>query len=412
MVVDCNWLTAFKLGFASVLFSLGITGCVGTIEDPASLEEPGNGSPLTTGGEADGEVGSVASALSAGGTYLFRSGVTTSRCMDVAGGNAKDGTNIRQWTCNFSLAQKYRVESFAGGVRLVNAATNKCVDVAGNALVDFTNVQLWHCNGTGAQTFRVVDVPGGVNLVHIASGRCVGVADGNPGQAANVRIRGCNGSSAQTWVPREASGPVRIMPLGASITQGYGGTRAGYRWALSQQLDQLRVAHRFVGSNTADPGPLPSEQQHHEGHPGWVIAGDNDNAGLRQHIDAWLGANGASPDIVLVLVGSNDVVRGIDLANAGRRLDDLIGRIRSLKPDALIYVSTIPRVDDKPNSTAQYNDQVAAVVRTREQRGEAVHLVDAYTPLLEPGRKADSVHPNDAGYDVLARLWKDAILGQ
>jgi hypothetical protein len=184
MLARCTWLHAFRSSIAGVLLSLGLTGCVATVDEGLAEDEPGT------------DVGSVASALNAGGTYLFRSGVTTSRCLDVAGGNPANGTNIRQWTCNFSLAQKYRVELVPGGVRLVNVATNKCVDVAGNALADFTNVQLWQCNGTGAQTFRVVDVPGGVNLVHIASGRCVGVADGNPGQGANVRIRGCNGSCA------------------------------------------------------------------------------------------------------------------------------------------------------------------------------------------------------------------------
>ncbi len=348
----------------------------------------------------------------AGGTYMFESGVTSSRCMDVEGGRSDDRTNIRNWTCNFSLAQKYRVEAVAGGVRLVNVASNKCVDVDGNRLEDFTNVQLYTCNGTGAQVFRVVDVAGGVQLVHGASGRCVGVADGNPAQATNIRIRGCGPGPAQTWVPREASGPARIMPLGASITQGYLGTHAGYRGPLHNLLDGNRVPHRFVGSATDNPGQLPADQRHHEGHPGWVIGEGNGDSGLRKHIDAWLAPGAADPDIVLMLVGSNDVVRNYDLANAGARLDDLIGRIRTLKPRALLYVSMVPQVDGKVAETKRYNDQVAAVVRAREARGEAVHLVDGYTPLLQPGLKADGIHPNDAGYDVLARRFHEAILGR
>jgi hypothetical protein len=388
-----------KSALALLLLSFWATGCVGNLDDAAKWE-------------SDEDVGVSTDALQNGGTFIFRSGVTTSRCMDVAGGNAADGTNIRQWTCNFSLAQKYRVEAVPGGVRLVNLATNKCVDVDGNHLEDFTNVQLWQCNNTGAQTFRVTDTASGLSLTHVASGRCVGVADGNPAQGTNIRIRGCNGSASQTWVAREASGPVRIMPLGASITQGFGGTHAGYRWPLSQLLDQARVPHLFVGSRTDGSSPLPAAQSHHEGHPGWVIADGNGDDGLRRHIDQWLGAGGADPQIVLLLVGSNDVGRDIDIANAGARLDDLIGRVRTLKPAALIYVSTIPRVDSRPAGSVQYNDQLRGVVVAREQRGEAVHLVDAYTPLEQPGLKADGIHPNDAGYDIIARLWRNAILGQ
>jgi hypothetical protein len=382
-----------------LVLALGATGCVGSLDEAAQWESQ----------EA---VGVSTASLQVGGTFIFQSGVTTSRCMDVAGGSSTDGTNIRQWTCNYSLAQKYRVEAVPGGVRLVNLASNKCVDVDGNHLEDLTNVQLWQCNNTGAQTFRVTDTAAGLNLIHIASGRCVGVADGNPAQGTNIRIRGCNGSAAQTWVAREAAGPVRIMPLGASITQGFGGTHAGYRWLLSQLLDQTRVPHLFVGSRTDGSSPLPPEQSHHEGHPGWVIADGNGDDGLRRHIDEWLGASGADPQIVLLLVGSNDVARDIDVANSGRRLDDLIGRIRTLKPAALIYVSTIPRVDSRAAGTVQYNDQLRSVVLAREQRGEAVHLIDSYTPLEKPGLKADGIHPNDAGYDIIARLWLNAILGQ
>jgi lysophospholipase L1-like esterase len=391
-----------KLLTLTCLFALLAGACVAEVGD---------------GGEAmasDGEETDVAqsSAALGNGTYVFQSGVSSSRCMDVAGGSSADRTNIRNWTCNFSLAQKYRVESVSGGVRLVNVASNKCVDVDGNNLADLTNVQLYTCNGTGAQSFEIVTVAGGVNIVHSASGRCVGVADGSTAQAANIRIRTCSNGPAHLWLPRAAANPVRIMPLGASITQGFLGTHAGYRGPLHTMLDQARIPHRFVGSASDNPGQLPADQRQHEGHPGWVIADGNGDGGLRKHIDAWLAEGAADPDIALILVGSNDVLRGIDVPHAGARLDELIGRIRTLKPRVLIYVSTIPQVDAKPADTVSYNNQIKDLVKVREGRGEAVHLVDAYTPLLASGMKADGVHPSDAGYQRLAELWQSAIIGQ
>src|SRR5262245_19222367 len=50
------------------------------------------------GPEADAQASE--SELSTG-TYLFVSGVTSSRCLDVAGGSSQDRANIRNWTCNF-----------------------------------------------------------------------------------------------------------------------------------------------------------------------------------------------------------------------------------------------------------------------------------------------------------------------
>jgi lysophospholipase L1-like esterase len=359
---------------------------------------------------SDDSVESSEAGLAAG-TYLFVSGVTSSRCLDVAGGGSADRTNIHQWTCNFSEAQKFRVEPVARGVRLVNIGSNKCVDVDGNRTQNFTNVQLYRCNGSGAQTFRVNHYPdGAVNFVHITSNRCVGVADGNPAQGTNVRIRDCGpGSASQKWFPRDGGRPVRIMPLGASITQGAGGTRAGYRGPLSAMLDQHRISHRFVGSQTSNPGPLPAFQAHHEGHPGWVISEGNGNDGIGKHINGWLGVD---PDIVLILLGSNDVVRQIDLGRAGARMDGLLGQIRGQKPRALIYVATVPRIDDKPTLTANYNQAIANVVRAREARGEPVHLVDAYSVVRSPQDKADGIHPNNSGYDRIATAWRDAIVGR
>ena len=93
--------------------------------------------------------------------------------------------------------------------------------------------------------------------------------------------------------------PVRIMPLGDSITRGLiipepGVVPGGYRTRLFQRLTREWRPVEFVGSANDNPGECPSPN--HEGHGGCRI--DELLAG----IDGWLAA--ACPDIVLVHAGT------------------------------------------------------------------------------------------------------------
>ncbi len=206
------------------------------------------------------------------------------------------------------------------------------------------------------------------------------------------------------------------MPLGASITMGHQGTHAGYRGTLSTLLDQNRISHQFVGSLTENPGQLPASQQHHEGHSGWTIAGGKnaatgaESSGLDQHLAEWIGPQGANPDIVLILVGSNDVGLAIDLPHAGARLDGLISHIQALDPGVFVYVSSIPVITNNQAAAKDYNRQVSEIAHARESRGEAVHFVDS-AAVFSPSDTGDQAHPNNSGYDKIAHLWRDAILG-
>src|SRR5689334_8226516 len=65
-----------------------------------------------------------------------------------------------------------------------------------------------------------------------------------------------------------AAAPVRVMPLGDSITQG--GSIGGYRLDLGTKLRAAGRSIDFVGSLTDGPASMPD--RNHEGHPGWTIA--------------------------------------------------------------------------------------------------------------------------------------------
>src|SRR5437867_6573715 len=113
------------------------------------------------------------------------------KCVDVAGANTANGTQIQLFTCNGSNAQQWTVGNADASIR----ALAKCLDVAGAGTANGTRVQLWDCNGTGAQKWTA----NGTQLVNTGSGKCldatgVSSADGTP-----LQIWDCTGGANQQW---------------------------------------------------------------------------------------------------------------------------------------------------------------------------------------------------------------------
>jgi uncharacterized protein YpmB len=67
----------------------------------------------------------------------------TDKCLDVSGGENKDGTKIQLWSCDSDQAnQKLKVS----GDQIKWANTDKCIDVRGGENKDGTQIQLWSCD--------------------------------------------------------------------------------------------------------------------------------------------------------------------------------------------------------------------------------------------------------------------------
>jgi lysophospholipase L1-like esterase len=210
----------------------------------------------------------------------------------------------------------------------------------------------------------------------------------------------------------------RILPFGDSITFGTNGTNAGYRGPLGNLLSAHGFAYQFVGVATDNPGKLPKDQVHHEGHPGYIITGGAGapRAGISDSVDLWLGPTGVNPNIILLMIGTNDVGTNYDLPNAGKRLDafisKMINKTTGLRPNARLVVAQItpwsnPATD---NLAVAYNAQVATVVAQHKAAGENISMVDMHS-ALGLGDLSDGLHPNDAGYAKMADVWFKAIVG-
>jgi lysophospholipase L1-like esterase len=216
------------------------------------------------------------------------------------------------------------------------------------------------------------------------------------------------------------AGPTyRIMPLGDSITDGAGGTNAGYRGPLYGLLTAAGYSFQFVGSAADNPGTLPStplDQRRHEGHSGYVIAaGSSGRDGLTDNLNAWLGAGGADPNVILLMIGTNDINLNYQRSTAPQRLDSLVSMISNkntgLKPNAhLIIAQIVPIVDATEDGwVREYNLGIADVVfKHRNLLGENVSLVDMHSSLVASDF-ADMLHPNNSGYNKMAGIWMSGI---
>jgi chitinase len=113
------------------------------------------------------------------------------KCVDVAGANPANGTQVQLYTCNGTGAQQWTVAS-NGTVQ----ALGKCLDVAGAGTANGTKVQLYDCNGTGAQQWTHTSAN---QLVNPESGRCLDATGPSSADGTPLQIWDCTGAANQSW---------------------------------------------------------------------------------------------------------------------------------------------------------------------------------------------------------------------
>jgi lysophospholipase L1-like esterase len=122
------------------------------------------------------------------------------------------------------------------------------------------------------------------------------------------------------------------------------------------------------------------------------------------------------PHIVLVMIGTNDINDQLEVATAPDRLASLIDDTSAAAPDALVVVAQlIPTRTDSLNVEVQaYNAAIPAMVSARANAGKHITTVDMYSaftanPNYKNALLFDGLHPNDAGYALMAQVWYRAI---
>jgi lysophospholipase L1-like esterase len=117
------------------------------------------------------------------------------------------------------------------------------------------------------------------------------------------------------------------------------------------------------------------------------------------------------PKIVILHIGTNDVLQNYNLSTAPSRLSALIDKICAKLPSGgkLYAAKIIPLSNSGQNQNViNFNNQIPGIVQTKINAGKPVYMVDMYSALTTADL-ADGVHPNQTGYDKMGNTWFNAI---
>ncbi|CAL9332089.1 ricin-type beta-trefoil lectin domain protein [Streptomyces sp. enrichment culture] len=192
--------------------------------------------------------------------------------------------------------------------------------------------------------------------------------------------------------------PLRVMPLGDSITWGVGSsTGNGYRGPLWTMLAADGHPVDFVG--TLRGGSMSDPDN--EGHSGYRI---DQIAALA---DAPL--TRYRPNVVTLHIGTNDLNGNYQPSTAAARLKSLVAQITAAAPDATVLVASlvVSTSASEEQHRAGYNRAIPQIVSEAQAAGKRVGYVDMSG--LTTADLADALHPNDSGYRKMADAFHRGI---
>lgn len=171
-----------------------------------------------------------------------------------------------------------------------------------------------------------------------------------------------------------AAKDLTILALGDSLTAGYGlAAQDGFTARLEAALRARGVAARVVNAG---------------------VSGDTSAGGLSR-LD-WLMSD--KPDLVIVELGANDGLRGLDPAETRRNLDAILTRTHKGDTRVLLAGMLAP-----PNLGREYSDAFNEIFPQMAKK----HKVPLYPFFLEgvaarPDLNlSDGLHPNEKGIKVI-----------
>jgi lysophospholipase L1-like esterase len=154
----------------------------------------------------------------------------------------------------------------------------------------------------------------------------------------------------------------------------------------------------MVGSKSDGPDSVPDRD--HEGIGGLTLEG------MKPRVAGWV--RQARPDIILLHMGTNDLLRGASAEEAAELLEGVLTEIAEAS-DAHVIVAGVWGQRGDVRTREEFERLGAIAVAGVREGGHSVRFVDA-TGLLNSDQLADGLHPNAAGYRAIAEMWEREIL--
>ncbi|MEU3455779.1 cellulose binding domain-containing protein [Micromonospora sp. NPDC006766] len=201
-----------------------------------------------------------------------------------------------------------------------------------------------------------------------------------------------------------ATTPVRIMPLGDSITGSPGCWRA-VLWNRLQSTGYTDID--FVGTLGPQGCGVPYDGDN-EGHGGYLVT----NVANQNLLPGWLAAT--RPDIVLMHFGTNDVWSNIAPATILAAYSKLVDQMRASNPAMTIIVAKI--IPMAPSSCPECGQRAVALNATidgwaagKTTAASPVVVVDQWTGFNTATDTYDGVHPSASGDQKMSDRWYPAL---
>ncbi|HAE51689.1 MAG TPA: hypothetical protein DCG30_00340 [Ruminococcus sp.] len=243
-----------------------------------------------------------------------------------------------------------------------------------------------------------------------------------------------------------ADDEIKIMCIGDSITDGYG-IAGSYRKFLYNGLTEKGYNIDMIGSKTGWSTTYTGEN-------GESFDYDDDNTGYSGYaVKAYSGRSGIyetlietdclsqNPDIVILQIGTNNIIDNHDMDENLNDLDTLVSYILENIPESsTLFVTTIPDLDPNrsdvyswfgnyrhsadwqtqyDDETAElnvkanivtYNERLTSYISERNQKGDNIRPANVNSAITDVKTQlADGVHPNNIGYKAMGEYWTGII---
>jgi lysophospholipase L1-like esterase len=194
--------------------------------------------------------------------------------------------------------------------------------------------------------------------------------------------------------------PVRIMPLGDSITGSPGCWRA-ILWNRLQSNGFTNID--FVGTQPPQGCGVPYDGDN-EGHGGALASG----IVSQNQLPGWLTAT--NPNIVLMHLGTNDVWNGQSPTQVLASYTTLVGQMRADNPNMKIIVAQIIPMNPAGCTTCaqgvvNLDAAIPAWATGLSTAQSPITVVDQWTGFDDATDTVDGVHPNDSGNQKMSDRW-------